>query len=146
MRKFILFFMLFVSLNALNLKDANTTCPITLANTKQYPKLLSVIEYKNGKTLLFSSPKSMFEYIYKVDILSEPYSEIYVTNYEDESLIVAKDAFYIFGSSVKSKSGDDLVAFNSYENATKFKDIIGGSTVLKYNDINKRLIEFLNER
>lgn len=146
MSKFILLLAFALSLNALNLDEVNTTCPITSSDVKKNKELLSAIEYKNGKVLLFSSPKAMFDYIYHIDDFSMPIKETYVTNFASKELIPANKAFYLFGSRYLSISGDDLIAFDSNKTATKFIKIIGGSKILEYNDISKILIDYLNGR
>ena len=144
--KFVFLIALALNLNAINIEDANSTCPITLTNALDSPKLLSVIENENGEILLFSSPKAMFDYTYKPENSEAPYKELYVTNYANGELIRAKDAVYLFGSRFLSVSGDDLIAFDSNQTAAKFMDELKGKTLLDFNRINSKLVEFLNER
>lgn len=143
MKKIILlcFFTIFISAN-----ETNSTCPISLVDTRELYGWKSKINLKSGKIQFFSSSKAMFEYIYKIYDFNDLLVQMFVSDYNSKKLINAKDAFYVFGSNIISVNGDDLISFKSKDEAIKFKEQTSGSRVLEFKDINERLIDFLNER
>lgn len=126
-------------------KDANSTCPIKFIDVFKYPDWIAVLEYKNGKKVLFSSAKQMFYYFYTSKPKEVvPLKKMYVTDYKTKELIEATEAFYVFGSNVVSFSGDDLIPFASYEDAKKFVDDNSASRIFEFSKINKKLIDYLD--
>jgi len=118
----------------------------------KYPLWVSEIDLSNGKKVLFSSPKGMFEfYLHPASwyddyhITSEQdFKDIYVTDYATGKAVKAKGAFYVYGSDVTSPGGDDLVAFDSYKAAEEFSKKHHGARVLGFREVNYGLIKLLN--
>ncbi|WP_299041342.1 nitrous oxide reductase accessory protein NosL [uncultured Campylobacter sp.] len=126
-------------------KDTNSTCPIKFIDVFKYPDWIAVLEYKNGKKVLFSSAKQMFYYFYTSKPKEVvPLKKMYVTDYKTKELIEATEAFYVFGSNVVSFSGDDLIPFANYEDAKKFADDNSASRIFEFSKINKKLIDYLD--
>jgi nitrous oxide reductase accessory protein NosL len=133
--------------------DKNTTCLVRHIKVYKDPKWVAKIEVRNGKTVYFSSPKSMFEFYHRpgkwfdVGVKSErDFSKIVVTDYATMKPINAERAFYVYGSSVTSPAGDDLVAFESEAVAKKFATEQNGKRVLKFDEVSDALIRLLNGR
>ena len=133
--------------------DRNTTCLVRHFKVYKEPKWVAKIEVRNGKTVFFSSPKSMFEFYHRpgkwfdIGVKSErDFSKIVVTNYKNLKPIDAEKAFYVYGSRAISPAGDDLVAFDSKESAEQFSKEYGGKRIMKFDEISDALIRLLNGR
>jgi len=116
------------------------------------PLWVAEIDLHDGKKVLFSSPKGMFEFYlhpaswYKTyHIMNEKdFKKLYVTDFQTTKTINAKGAFYVFGSDITSPGGDDLVPFDSYKAAQEFSKKHHGSRVLGFKEVNYGLIKLLN--
>jgi nitrous oxide reductase accessory protein NosL len=116
------------------------------------PKWVAKIELANGKEIFFVSPKSMFEFYLRpakwpeFGIKSEhDFGKIYVTNFVTTKPINAKGAFFVYGSSVTSPAGDDLVPFDSYKAAEEFSKKNNGKRILGFREVSQGLINWLND-
>jgi len=85
--------------------DKNTTGLVRHLKVYKEPRWVAKIKVRNGKTIFFSSPKSMFEFYHRpgkwfnVGVKSErDFSEIVVTDYETLKAINAETAFFVYGS------------------------------------------------
>ena len=133
--------------------DKNTTGLVRHLKVYKAPKWIAKIQVRSGKTVYFSSPKSMFEFYHRpgkwfdVGVKSErDFSKIVVTDYATLKPINAEKAFYVYGSRATSPAGDDLVPFESEAEAKKFSQEYSGKRILKFNEIPDALIKLLNGR
>ena len=133
--------------------DKNTSCLVRHIKVYKAPKWVAKIEVRNGKTVYFSSPKSLFEFYHRpgkwfdVGVKSErDFSKIVVTDYATLKPINAEKAFYVYGSGATSPSGDDLVPFESEAEAKKFSKVQNGKRILKFDEVPDALIRLLNGR
>ena len=133
--------------------DKNTTCLVRHFKVYKDPKWVAKITIRNGKTVYFSSPKSMFEFYHRpgkwfdVGVKSErDFSEIVVTDYETLKHINAETAFFVYGSNATSPAGDDLVALATKEAAEKFSKAHNGKRIFKFDEVPSALINLLNGR
>jgi len=133
--------------------DKNTTGLVRNILVYKEPKWVAKIKVRNGKTVYFCSPKSMFEFYYRpgkwfdVGVKSErDFSEIVVTDFETVKPIDGEKAFYVYGSTETSPAGDDLPAFGSEERAKKYAESHKGKRIMKFDDISDALIRLLNGR
>jgi nitrous oxide reductase accessory protein NosL len=133
--------------------DKNTTCLVRHLKIYKDPKWVAKIEIRNGKTVYFSSPKSMFEFYHRpgkwfdIGVKSErDFSKIVVTDHETMKPINAETAFFVYGSRAISPAGDDLVALGSKEAAEKFSKAYSGKRILKFDEVSDALIRLLNGR
>ena len=133
--------------------EKNTTCLVRKIAIYKEPKWVAKIEVRDGETVFFSSPKSMFEFYhrpgkwYEVGVKSErDFSKIVVTDYSTLKPINAEDAFYVYGSRAISPAGDDLPAFATKESAEKFFKNYSGKRIMKFDEISDALIRLLNGR
>jgi len=131
--------------------DKNTTGLVRNLLVYKKPKWVSKIEVRNGKTVYFCSPKSMFEFYfypgkwYDVGVRSErDFSQIVVTDYNTLKPINAREAFFVYGSRAISPAGDDLPAFKSRDEAKKFVEKYGGSRIFTFENVSNGLIKLLN--
>jgi len=131
--------------------DKNTTGLVRHLKVYKHPKWISKVELSGGREIYFSSPKSMFEFYHrpgKWDYLhlksEEDIETIIVTDFNTQKLINAKGSFFVYGSNVTSPSGDDLPAFDSYKDATRFSNVHHGARVLGFREVSNGLIKLLN--
>ena len=133
--------------------DKNTTCLVRHFKVYKDPKWVAKITIRSGKTVYFSSPKSMFEFYHRpgkwfeVGVKSErDFSEIVVTDYATLKPINAEKAFFVYGSRETSPAGDDLVPLGTKEAAEKFSKEYGGKRIFKFDEVPDALINLLNGR
>ncbi len=133
--------------------DKSTTCLVRHIKVYKAPKWVSKIETRNGKTIYFSSPKSMFEFYfrpgkwYDVGVRSErDFSKIVVTDYNSLKAINAESSFFVYGSRITSPAGDNLVAFETKEKADLFAHRFNGKRVMSFDNVSDALIRLLNGR
>jgi len=133
--------------------DKNTTCLVRNFKVYKEPKWVGKIETRAGKTVYFSSPKSLFEFYHRpgkwfdVGVKSErDFSKIVVTDYEMLKPIDAKKAFYVYGSRAISPAGDDLVALETKESAEAFSKKYNGTRIFEFDEVSDALIRLLNGR
>ena len=119
----------------------------------QNPIWASKIEFKNGKNAFFCSPKSMFEFyfneekwkIFEIESQSD-FTNILITDYKTSKIVDAKKAFFVYGSSKISPAGDDLVAFESKEDASNYSQNNNGKRIFSFSEVKNSLIRLLNGR
>jgi len=133
--------------------DKNTTCIVRKFKVYKEPKWVGKIETRGGKTVYFSSPKSLFEFYHQpgkwfdVGVKSErDFSQIVVTDYETLKLINAETAFYVYGSRATSPAGDDLVPLATKEDAEAFSKKYSGKRIFEFDKVSDALIRLLNGR
>ena len=131
----------------------DTICLVRHFKVYKDPKWVSKIELKNGKSVFFSSPKSMFEFYhrpgkwYDVGVKGEKdFYNIIVTDYETMEPIDAKKAYYIYGSRAISPAGDDLVVIKNKIRADNFAKKYSGKRVFKFEEVSDALIRLINGR
>lgn len=130
-----------------------TACEIRKIKLYENPVWASKIDLKDGKSLFFCSPKSMFEFYYNEEKWesfgiksTSDFKNILVTDYKTLKIIDATKAFFVYGSNKISPAGDDLVAFESKENATNYLQVNNGKRVFSFLEVKNSLIRLLNGR
>lgn len=132
--------------------DKNSRGLVRHLKVYKNPSWVSEIILTDGKRVLFSSPKGMFEFyfhpagwysLYHLKGESD-FKAIYVTDFKTSKAINAKGAFFVFGSDITSPGGDDLVPFDSYKAAEEFSKKHHGSRILGFKEVSYGLIKFLN--
>ncbi len=134
--------------------DKNTTCLVRQILVYKDPKWVAKIRTRSGKTVYFSSPKSMFEFYfrpgkwYDVGVRSErDFAEIVVTDFNTAEPINAEEAFYVYGAgAITSPAGDDLPAFKNRKDAEEFSKKYRGKRIMPFEKISNALIKLLNGR
>ena len=132
--------------------DKNTTGLVRHMKLYKYPKWAAKIELASGEQIYFISPKSMFEFYLRpgkwpeFNIKSEnDFKNIYVTDYATLKPVKAKGAFYVYGSSVTSPAGDDLIPFDSYRQAEEFSKKYNAKRIFGFKEVSRGLINWLND-
>jgi nitrous oxide reductase accessory protein NosL len=131
----------------------DTSCEIRKIKLYQNPVWASKIDFKNGKSAFFCSPKSMFEFYYdeeewvshEIKSLSD-FQNILVTDYKTLKIIDATKAFYVYGSNKISPAGDDLAVFESKDDAINYLENNNGKRILSFIEVKNSLIRLLNGR
>ncbi|WP_419763909.1 MAG: nitrous oxide reductase accessory protein NosL [Arcobacter sp.] len=120
-------------------------------NLSKNPVWVAQITTNKGKKVLFCSPKSMFEFYYRPHLFkeyeatsSDDLDEILVTDYKSLKAINGRNAYYVYGSSKTSPSGDDLVAFEKKIDAKNFASNYNGKRIFRFSKVSFALIELLN--
>ncbi len=133
--------------------DKNTSCLVRHLKVYKEPKWVAKIEVRSGKSVYFSSPKSMFEFYHRpgkwfeVGVKSErDFSKIIVTDFNTLKPIDAEKAFFVYGSRAISPAGDDLVPFKTEEAAEKFSKDYSGKRIFKFEEVSDALIRLINGR
>ncbi len=133
--------------------DKNTSCLVRNIPLYKDPKWSAKIVTRAGKTVYFSSPKSLFEFYHRpgkwfeVGVKNErDFSQIVVTDYLTLQAIDAEKAFFVYGSSDTSPAGDDLVPFATKKSAEKFAKENNGKRIFEFDKVSDALIRLLNGR
>lgn len=133
--------------------DKNTTCLVRHFSLYKDPTWVAKVETRGGKTVYFSSPKSLFEFYHRpgkwfdVGVKSErDFAQILVTDYNQLKAIDAESAYFVYGSRATSPAGDDLVPFATKEEAEKFAKTYSGKRIFKFDEVSDALIRLLNGR
>ncbi len=129
----------------------NAKDPLFLWNVNKYGNLVCEIELKNGKKAYFSSVKSMMDFYYR-PWYYESYGaktdkdikKMLVQDYITGRVIDAKKAYYVFGSRLIGPKGDDLIPLSDMNSVKMFKMKYGGTKVLRFDQITKGLIKYLD--
>ncbi len=130
--------------------DQNATDMIYRLPLGKYTKWLCEAELKNGKKVQFVSVKSMMqvylhqEYFKKRKLLETDIAKLYVQDYLTGRRVDAQKAFYVFGSRIVGPHGDDLIPFETEENAKLFMLKNGGTKILRFSRLSKGLIRYLD--
>ncbi len=133
--------------------NKDTICEVRNMLIYKHPEWASKITLSSGDEVFFSSPKNMFEFyfqpgrweIYNITKESD-FQLLLVTDFKTKKIINAKDAFYVYGSKETSPSGDDLVPFETKQEAEAFVKQRGGSRILHFSEVKASLINLLNNR
>jgi nitrous oxide reductase accessory protein NosL len=153
MKKIILFLM--ISLSPLLARDIvpldkNATDLVYMLPLNKFPKWICEAELKNGKKVQFASVKSMMQlffhqdYFKKRKLIDDDIKAIFVQDFISGRKIEADKAVYLFGSRLIGPHGDDLIPFESEENAKLFMLKNGGTKILPYKKLSKGLIKYLD--
>lgn len=130
-----------------------TSCEIRNIKLYESPAWASKIDFKNGKSAFFCSPKSMFEFYYNMQRWEAfeakeltDFKNIIVTDYKTLKGIDARKAFFVYGSNKISPAGDDLVAFESKDEAQSYLENNNGKRIFDFDGVKNSLVRLLNGR
>ncbi len=153
MKKIVLLLVVVASLFGARIEvDKETRCLIRNIKIYETPEWRASIQVRSGETVYFASPKSMFEFYFQpgkwpeYQVKREDDMRIHVTNFNTMEKIVAKEAYFMYGSSKIGPAGDDLPAFSTKQEAELFMKKFGGSRVLDFSQVTDGLINLLNGR
>lgn len=113
-------------------------CPVCGMFVAKYPKWAALISHNEHKHY-FDGAKDMFKYYFEPKKYSNHSlgddAKVYVTDYYSLEAILAKDAYYVIGSSVTGPMGHEFVPFKSKAQAQEFKKDYKGKKVLSFDEI-----------
>ncbi len=131
----------------------NDRCLIRQFEVAKYPQWVAKVVTVQNKNVYFSSPKSMFEYLFGASRWPElgalnrnDMKSILVTDFKTGHAIDATRAYYVYGSNQVSPGGDDLVPFASKSDAEDFMKRRHGARVLSFSKITPALVNLINGR
>ena len=124
----------------------DSKCPVCGMIINKYPKWVAFIE-ESGKKHYFDGVKDMMKfYIFDADF---PYDrskieEIKVTDFYTLKGIDAKEAFYVIGSNIYGPMGEELVPFETKEEAQNFMKDHKGKKIIEFKDITPKVVMALD--
>jgi len=109
-------------------------CPVCGMIPANYPKWRTQITFRDGAVAAFDSPADMFRFLgnmakYDSKHTAADITEIQATDFLRKSLIDARRASYVSGSSTRGPMGPDLPAFENKADAEFFVRTAGGRTL-----------------
>ncbi len=125
-------------------KDAR--CPVKNVPLKEQKRFVGVIQYNNGKKDVLSSPKYTFQYLLEKGKKNHSgIYKVYVTDFNTKRFIDAGGAHYVFGSTMMTIGGDDVISFRLKKDAQTFKEQYSGTKIFGYDRMDKKFLNYLND-
>lgn len=129
----------------LNIKE-NQLCPIKAVKLPKNRDFIGVVQYSDNTYEVASSPKYTFQTSFKAKNEGKTIQNIFVTDYASKKLINANDAYYVFGSTLMSVGGDDIIPFSSEAYASQFMIEHKGKKIFRIDRMNESFINYLDMR
>ncbi|MDP2155470.1 MAG: nitrous oxide reductase accessory protein NosL [Sulfuricella sp.] len=109
-------------------------CPVCGMIPASYPKWRTQIIFRDGTVTALDSPAEMLRFLgnmakYDSKHTSADIAEIQATDFIRKSLVDARRASYVSGSSARGPMGPDLPAFENKADAEFFARTAGGRTL-----------------
>lgn len=117
-------------------------CPVCGMFLYKYPRWVSMIEYKDGKTLYFDGLKDMFKYYFSHH---KQIQGIYTKDYYTQKVIDVTNAYLVIGSDVYGPMGNELIALSDQKSAKNFLYDHRGKKILRFKDITEKMVYKLDE-
>ncbi len=111
--------------------------------TSKYPNWEESVILSSGDTLYFDGPRCMFFTLLNSDKTNGGIATVKVKDYYTLNYIDGKEAFYVIGSDIMGPMGKELIPFENEEAAKEFLNDHQGKHILRFNDVNLRLIKQL---
>ena len=130
-------------------------CPVCGMFVAKHPRWATRMNYEqNGKpmTHVFDGVKDMFKFYYnpsKWGNYTKQRDEaltLLVTDYYTQEAIDGKKAFYVIGSDVVGPMGKELIPFGTEKSAQTFLKDHKGTKVLRFSEVNEKLVYQLDEK
>ncbi|MEK6659102.1 MAG: nitrous oxide reductase accessory protein NosL [Campylobacterota bacterium] len=116
-------------------------CPICGMFVYKYPKWAAQIFYKE-KHFSFDGAKDMMKHYFEH---KEGINKMLVSDYYSQKAIDATKAYFVIGSDIYGPMGNELIPFKSESEAKTFSLDHKGIKVLKFEDINPKEVQKLDE-
>lgn len=129
----------------LNIKST-TVCPIKGVTLEKNRDFIGVVLYTDGAYEIASSPKYTFQTSFAAVKEGKTIKDIFLTDYKTKKLINAKDAYYVFGSTLMSVGGDDIIPFINESDANDFFAKNSGKKIFRIDRMNDNFINYLDMR
>lgn len=116
-------------------------CPVCGMFVYKYPKWVAQIV--NGDSRIsFDGVKDLMKYYFEQ---SDEKIKILVTDYYSQNTIDAKNAYFVIGSDIYGPMGEELIPFESENDAKTFYKDHYAKKIVKYNEITKTQVHKLDE-
>jgi len=129
----------------LNIKS-DQACPVKGVVLVKNKDFIGVVQYSDGTYEVASSPKYTFQTSFVAIKEGKTVQDIFLTDYKTKKLINAKDAYYVFGSTLMSVGGDDIIPFASESDANEFFTKNKGKKIFRIDRMNENFINYLDMR
>jgi nitrous oxide reductase accessory protein NosL len=135
-----------LSYEDLNITDTQV-CPVKQVTLPKNRDFIGVVVYKDNSFDVTSSPKYTFKQMYYVQkSKEEEVQKVYVTDYKTKKLIDTQTAYYVFGSTLMSVGGDDIIPFAKQKDAQAFMQKHKGKKIYTIERMSERFIDYLEIR
>ncbi len=123
-------------------------CPVCGMLVSPYPGWTAQVRHGDGTTVFFDGCKDLFKYLLSLDRYaprkaSKNVAAVFVTNYYDGEIIVARTALFVVGSDVMGPMGRELVPHRSLEAAEDFARDHKGLRILRFDEVTKAILHEL---
>ena len=124
-------------------------CPVCGMFVAKYPDWIAEVRLADGGYAVFDGAKDLFKFLsapgrYLPGRSAADVREIWVTDYYALRPVEGRAAFFVLGSEVLGPMGRELVPFASREEAEEFLRDHHGTSVLRFDDVNARVLEALD--
>lgn len=135
----------------LTYEDLNVTptqmCPVKQVPIEKNRDFIGVVVYKDNSFDVMSSAKYTFTQKHHVEKTKEKEVEkLFLMDYKTKKLIDANSAYYVFGSTLMSVGGDDIIPFKNEVDAKEFKKKHKGKKIYRVDRMNESFINYLEIR
>ncbi len=114
--------------------------------TAKYSDFLAEIFFEDTSYVTFDGPKDMFKYYFNMERYDKKRNRtdieaVYVTEYYRLVLIDARSAYFVVGSDVRGPMGDELIAFETAQDAQAFNKDHKGKSILGFDDVTPETLK-----
>lgn len=122
-------------------------CPVKKVTLPKNKDFIGVVVYTDDTFDVTSSPKYTFKQFYHMQKKKEKeVKQTYVMDYKTKKLINTQNAYYVFGSTLMSVGGDDVIPFAQEKDAKEFMQQHKGKTIYRVDRMSEKFIDFLEIR
>ncbi len=122
-------------------------CPVKKVTLPKNKDFIGVVVYKDNSYDVTSSPKYTFKQMHHIQNTKEKeIAKVFVTDYKTKKLIDSQTAYYVFGSTLMSVGGDDVIPFASQKDAQDFMNQHKGKQIYRIDRMSEKFIDFLEIR
>ena len=124
-------------------------CPICGMWVEKYADWHGRIQFSDSTAVLFDGPKCTFKYILGMKKPDAPPTRddivsITMKDYYSKAIIDAKHAYFVIWSDVYGPMGHEPIPFEKEGDAKKFLKEHKGKEILKFHEVNAKLITALD--
>ena len=124
-------------------------CPVCGMFVAMFPDWNARVDFKDSAYAIFDGAKDMFKYYldmkkYNPSKNKNDVTAISVKDYYSKTSIDALRAYYVIWSDVYGPMGHEPIPFEKEADAKKFLKEHKGKKILRFKDINPKLIESLD--
>jgi copper chaperone NosL len=122
-------------------RESKYDCEHCSMPANEYPKWNVKLTTTDGKLKWFCSPRCMLMEVKHPQGNWKNYQLIQLVDYYETRRIKAEDAFLVIGSQVLGPMGNDFVPLKDSASAVEFKNDHQGKQIVRFKDIEAKLIE-----